>query len=227
MENGSPSTVVDVAGGRGTSPLESIENRTAGAFTLAGTLLLASLLVPAGLSALVGWGWLAGIVLVGLAVVSVAVGLLGLYPGGVERAPTLARAGALWALVAGAAGLVVLAMSGLTAAALVLPGVEFSLGVRTFAALSLATAGAYALGFLSFGLVGLRSDERPGRTGRLLAGGGLLLLGPVVGELSRLVLGIGPPPWILFPVLGLVAVDTLAVGIRLRRTSGFGGRPAR
>lgn len=227
MENESPSTFSGIVGRRRILQWGSLENRTAGAFTLSGALLVASLLVPVGLSPFVDWSWLPGIVLVGLAVVSVGVGLLGLYPGGVERAPKLASAGALWAVVAGTAGLVLLALSGLTAGAAVLPGVEFSVRMGTFAATALAMAGGYALGFMSFGLVGLRSDDSPGRTGQLLTGGGALLLVPVVGELSRLGLGFGPPPWLVFPVLGLVAVDALAVGISLRHAGGFGGRAAR
>lgn len=179
-------------------------------------MLLASLIVPVGLQSSTELAWLSGIVLAGLAVVSVGVGLLGLYPGGRDHAPRLALAGTIGAAASGIAGLILLASSGLTFATHALSSVEFAVGMRTFAALALTMAGGYAAGFLLLGLAVLRSDYPPGRTGHLLAGGGVLLLVPVVGELLRLWIGIGPPPWILFPVLGSVAIATVAVGVGLR-----------
>lgn len=193
-----------------------IEAHTASAFTLGGASLLASLFVPVGLLALTEWSWLAGIVLAGLAVVATAVGLLGLYPRADGRSPKLAMAGAVSAAVAGTAGSILLALSGLTVTAITLPDFEFSVGMRPFAIIALAMAGGYALGFLSFGIAGRRGDDLSGRTSQLLAGGGALLLVPVVGGLLQLGFGIGQPPWLLFPILGLVAIDTVAVGVSLR-----------
>lgn len=193
-----------------------IEAHTASAFTLGGASLLASLFVPVGLLALTEWSWLAGIVLAGLAVVATAVGLLGLYPRADGRSPKLAMAGAVSAAVAGTAGSILLALSGLTVTAITLPDFEFSVGMRPFAIIALAMAGGYALGFLSFGTAGRRGDDLSGRTSQLLAGGGALLLVPVVGGLLQLGFGIGQPPWLLFPILGLVAIDTVAVGVSLR-----------
>jgi fucose permease len=56
-----------------------------------------------------------------------------------------------------------------------------------------------------------------GRSGAKAAMG--LLLVPVVGGLLQLGFGIGVPPWLLFPVLAIVAIDTVAVGISLRSAS--------
>ncbi|MFB6201383.1 MAG: hypothetical protein ABEI98_05170 [Halorhabdus sp.] len=50
------------------------------AFAAAGASLLASLLAPFALLVVIDWSWLVGIVLVGLAVVMAALGLLGFYP---------------------------------------------------------------------------------------------------------------------------------------------------
>lgn len=219
MENHRSTSTTDRSGRRSVLPWKSLENRTGSAFTLAGASLLASLFVPIGLLTLTEWSWLAGIALVGLAVVATAVGLLGLYPRGSTRSPGLARLGVLSAIVAGAAGLTVLGSSVVTAGAVVLPGAEFSVGTRAFAILALTMAGGYALGFLSFGVVDLRSDDPLGRTGQLLAIGGLLLSVPVVGGLAQLGFGVRLPAWVLFPVLGLVAIDTVAVGIALRSAS--------
>lgn len=204
-------------------PLRSLEHRTASAFTLAGTSLLASLFVPIGLGAFVEWSWLAGLVLVGLGVVSVALGLLGLYSRTNDRSPRLAAAGAVSAVVVGTAGLVLLALSGLTAGAMVLSSIEFSVGMQSFAAIAITIAGGYALGLLSFGILALRSDSPPGRAGLLLTGGGVLMLVPVTGALLQLGFGVHQPPWILFPILGLVAIDTVAVGISLRSGSDLRG----
>lgn len=213
-----PSTI-DRSGRLHILPWKPLETHTASAFTLAGASLLASLFVPIGLLALTEWSWLVGMVLAGLAVVATAVGLFGLYPRADSRSPRLTKAGAVSALVAGAAGSVLLVLSGLTVVAITLTGFEVSVGMRPFAILALAMASGYALGFLSFGIAGRRGDELSGRTSQLLAGGGTLLLVPVVGGLLQLGLGIGLPPWLLFPVLGLVAIDTVAVGVSLRSAS--------
>jgi hypothetical protein len=65
----------------------------------------------------------------------------------------------------------------------------------------------------------VRTDGSSDTPGRLLIGGGVLPLVPVVGELLRIVIGLGPPLWVLFVALGVVALDALAVGYSLRSAS--------
>lgn len=197
-------------------PWEPLQRHVPHAFLLAGASLLASLLVPPGLLTATGWSWLAGIALAGL---SAGTGLLGLYPAGRTRTPRLAVVGGVAAAVAAAAGLTVIALSAATASAVVLPGTAFSVGTRAFVPLALAVAGGYALGFLAFGVAGIRSTQLPRRTGGLLAAGGLLLAVPAVGGLAQLAVGVRLPAWVLLPVLGLVATDTVAVGLGLRSTA--------
>lgn len=216
MENHRSTSSIDRSERQGIASREPPERHVPYLFLLAGASLLTSLFVPIGLGAFTEWSWLAGIGLVGLAVLSVCIGLLGLYPAGRARTPRLAIVGVISAAVAGAAGLTVIALSVATATSVFLPGVEFSVGMRTFVRLALTMAGGYSLGFLAFGLGGLRSSSLPRRTGQLLAVGGLLLAVPVVGGLAQLVVEMRLPAWVLFPVLGLVAVDTLAVGLSLR-----------
>jgi|GEM_PF-5692428 len=200
-----------------------LEHHTDSALTLGGMSLLGSLLVPVGLGAFTEWAWLAGIVLVGLGVLAVTLGLLGLYSRTKDRSPQLATVGAIVAVVAGIAGLVLLALSGLTTGAVVLQNVEFAVGMQSFAVITITVAGEYALGLLSFGILALRSDGSPGRTSLLLTGGGVLMLVPVIGALLQLGFGVDQPPWLLFPILGLVAIDTVAVGNSLRSGSDLIG----
>ena len=216
MDNHVSKSRIDRSGRLQFVPWRLLEHHATSAFTLAGTSLLASLVVPIGLGAFAEWSWLAGIVLVGLGVVAVALGFLGLYSRTNDRSPRLAAAGAVSAVVGGTAGLVLLALSGLTAVTLVLSSIEFSVGMQSFSAIAFTMAGGYALGLLSFGTLALRSDSPSGRTGLLLTGGGVLMLVPVIGALLQLGFGVHLPPWILSPILGLVAIDTIAVGTSLR-----------
>jgi hypothetical protein len=223
MDNHVSKSQTDRSGRLRFVPWRLLEHHTSSAFTLAGMSLFASLFVPIGLGTFAEWSWLAGIVLVGLGVVAVALGLLGLYSRTDDRSPRLAAVGAVSAVVAGTAGLVLLALSGLTAGAMVLPSIEFPVGMQSFAAIALTMAGGYALGLLSYGILALRSDAPPGRAGLLLTGGGVLVLVPVIGALLQLGFGVDQPPRILFPLPGLVAIDTAAVGVSLRTESNLPG----
>ena len=219
MDNHAPKSEIDRSR-RLRFPLwQFLEQHTDSAFTLAGISLLASLVVPIGIRTVVDWPWLVGVVLVGLGVVAVAFGLLGLYSRPNDRFPRLAAAGAGSATISGTAGVFLLALSGLTAGSMVISSFEFSVGMRTFAVIAFAMAGGYAFGSLSFGIAGRRGAGLSGRTSQLLVGGGTLLLVPAVGGLLQFSFGIDQPPWIFFPFLGLVAIDTVAVGITLRSGS--------
>ena len=205
MDTHASTTQIDRSGRPRFVPWRTLEHHTDSAFTLGGLSLLASLLVPVGLGAFAEWSWLAGIVLVGLGVLAVALGLLGLYSRTKDRSPRLATA-----------GVVLLALSGLTTGAMALSNIEFAVSMQPFAAIAITMASGYAIGFPSFGIIGQRSDAPSGRTGPLLTGGGVLMLVPVIGALLQLGLGVDLPPWLLFPILGLVAIDTVAVGVSLR-----------
>lgn len=217
VKNHRTTSTTDRSGRESLVPLVPLEEHASSAFKLAGAVLLASLFVPIGLGTLVDWSWLLGIALVGVEVVAAALGLLGLHHRARVDSPWLAIAGATFA--AAIAGVAVLALSGLTGVAMSVPGVEFSLGKQAFVLLALTMAAGYGLGFLAFGVGTLRSSSAAGRTGPLLTAGGLLLLVPVAGGVLQIGLGIAMLAWIVFPVLGLVAVDTVAVGMSLRSTS--------
>lgn len=219
MENRRPTSTIDRLGRGALVPWESLENHAPIAFTVAGASLLASLFAPFALLVVIDSSWLVGIALVGLAVVTAALGLLGLHPRVSVDSQKLAVAGAVFAATAGIAGLVVLLSAGLTGAAIRLPGVAFSVSKGGFVVLSLTMAAGYALGFLSYGIGVLRSTSGPSRAGVLLAAGGLLLLLPVVAGVLQLGNWIVVPAWVVFPTLGLVAADTVAVGVSLRPTS--------
>lgn len=221
MEN-QPSTVA--AGAELESrviPWESLEERAPATFTLAGVSLVASALVPVGLQTVTDWAWVSGIVLVGVAVIAVAVGLFGLYPTISERAPHLATVGVLSATVAGTAALGLIAMGGIALVGEGALGMDLGKPIGVFAVVTLSTAGGFSLGFLSFGTAGWRTDVLPGPTSQLLLLGGTVLLVPIVGETLRRGFGIetGIPPWIFLPALGLVTFDTMALGYYLRRRS--------
>lgn len=212
MDNHRSASTIDRPGPGKLVPWESLENHASTAFTVAGASLLTSLFAPFALLVVIDWSWLVGIALVGLAVVMAALGLLGLHPRASVDSQKLAVAGAAFAATAGIAGLVALALAGLTGAAIHLSAVKFPVGKQAFVGLSLTMATGYALGFLSYGIGILRSSSSSGRAGRLLTAGGLLLLLPVVAGVLQLSHWIVMPAWVVFPILGLVAVDTVAVG---------------
>ncbi|MFB6201382.1 MAG: hypothetical protein ABEI98_05165 [Halorhabdus sp.] len=95
----------------------------------------------------------------------------------------------------------------------------FSVGKQGFVILSLTMAASYALGFLSYGIAIVRTGSALGRPGLLLTAGGLLLLLPVVAGVLELSTVIVIPAWMVLATLGLVAVDTAAVGLSLRSAS--------
>ncbi|MDX1744689.1 MAG: hypothetical protein R3324_02025, partial [Halobacteriales archaeon] len=88
-----------------------------------------------------------------------------------------------------------------------------------FQVLALAMAGGLSLGFVLFGVGRARTGGFSDTPGCLLVTGGVVLLVPVLGELLRMGVGIGTPPWILFVALGVTALDTLAVGYSYRTAS--------
>lgn len=182
---------------------------------LAGLLIVSSVIVPVGLESFTDWFWASGILLIGLAVVAVAVGLFGLYPQVSDRDPRLAVTGAVFAAIAGIAGSLV-AMMGFAIGAEVALGMNSPKPTAIFGIVALLMAGGFSLGFLMFGIVGWRTGILSRTVGNLLLVGGVLLLVPVVVELLGLVSEIETPPWVFFPVIGLVAIDALAVGYTLR-----------
>lgn len=213
---GRPHTTVDVMTVTATQALESLEQRSASAFMLTGVLILVSLIVPIGLEARTDWSWVSGLALIGLAVVTVSVGLLGLYPQVNDRTPRLALAGAGAATVAGAAALGLIALVGVALGSEIVDGFTVSEPMRVFALLGLSMAGGFSLGLLLFG-VATWQTEIPSRTvGILLIAGGVALLAPVVVEFLGLAFGVNTPLWLLFPVIGGVALDTVVIGYSLR-----------
>lgn len=199
-----------------TRPLKSLEQRSASAFMLTGVLILASLIAPIGLEVVTELSWVAGLALIGLAVATVSVGMLGLYPWVNDRTPRLALAGAGAATVAGLAALGLIALAGIAVGSEFVAGLTISDPMSVFAGLGLLMAGGFALGFLLFGIATWRIAA-PSRTiGGLLFAGGVALLAPVVIELLGLALGVNTPPWLLFPIIVGVALDTAVIGYHLK-----------
>ena len=200
----------------GNRTLESLEQGSASAFILTGVLILASLVVPIGLETVTDWSWASGLVSIGLAVVAVSVGLFGLYPQVNDRTPKLALAGVGAATVAGVAAVGLLALVGTAVGGEVVAGLTIREPMSAFTLVGLAMAGGFSLGFLLFGVAVWRT-ESPSRTvGGLLTAGGVALLAPVVVEVLDLTFGMNAPRWLLFPVIGSLAVDTVAIGYSLR-----------
>lgn len=194
---------------------DSLETRIGSAFGLAGVLILASLVVPVGLELFTDQAWAAGLALVGLAVVSISAGMRELYFHVESRAPHIALAGLGAAAVAGLAAVGLIA---LVSIALVGQTIGATLGepIGVFVALSLSMAGGLALGLILFGIASWKA-ETPSRTvAGLLMGGGLVLLTPVGIETVALAVGVGTPAWLLFPVIGLIALDAVVIGYLLR-----------
>lgn len=195
-------------------PWNWFETRAAAMFRSAGALMVASVLVPIGLGTVTDWAWVSGLVLVGLAVMAAAAGLLGLYPRVHDRARWLPFAGPLGALIAGAAGVGLIVMGATAFLAEGALGMELAEPKGPFKLVAFSMASGISLGFLSLGASWL-ADVPSRAVGKLLVAGGAVLFVPVVGELLRFSVGIGPPPWVLFPALALVSIDTLAVGYSL------------
>jgi len=200
------------SGGR----LAPFAGRAPSAFTLAGTLIVASAVVPVALEPVTDWHWAAGLLLVGAAVLAVAAGLAGLYPAVRDRAPRLAAVGVAFAGLAAAAASALIVLVGSAVVAESALGVDLQPPSRAFAAVALAMGGGFAVGLATFGVAGLRTGTPERGTALLLIAGGALLSGPVAVELLGLAVDGTTPPWVLFPVIGLVAIDVLAVGLRLR-----------
>ena len=196
--------------------LEFLEQRSASAFLVTGVLTLASLVVPVGLDPVIDWSWVSGIVLIALAVVSVAVGLFGLYPQVNDRTPKLALAGVVAATVAGIAALGLIVLAGIAVGNKVDLGLAVANSMRVFVLVGLLMAGGFSLGLLLFGVAIWQTEGAVRTIGGLLVFGGGALLVPVAVELLGLPFGVNVPPWLLFPVIVGLALDTLAVGYSLR-----------
>jgi len=208
----------EFTGESGVVPWNWFERRAGEAFAVGGTALVASAIVPVALESVTEWSWVAGLVLVGAAVLGFAAGLLGRYPTSSRTAPRLASLGAVSAGVAGVGGLTMAAMGSLAVVAGTV-GVDLGKPMGVFAAVALSMGLGLAVAFVTFGLVGRVSPGSGTVTPVLLTVGGAALLVPVVGELLRFVAGIGPPGWLLFPVLAGLAFDGLLIGYVLRRRS--------
>jgi hypothetical protein len=219
MERQSPGIVNGYESNAGFLSWDSFENQLPSAFTLGGILLVASVFVPVGLAVVTEWSWASGLVLVGLGVVAMAVGLLGMYPQVRDQAPWISRIGILCATVAGVAAVGLIVLVGTAVTATVTLGTALPKPMGVFQVLALSMASGLSLGFVLFGVARVRTDGSSDTPGRLLIGGGVLPLVPVVGELLRIVIGLGPPLWVLFVALGVVALDALAVGYSLRSAS--------
>lgn len=197
-------------------PWQTFETHRGSAFLLAGSSLIASVVVPVGISVLTDWAWASGLLLVGFAVMALAIGLLGLYPQTSEPAPGAASGGAIFAGIAGTAALSLFATTGVVLVGELGLGTSLPRPTGVFVAVALAMAGGSSLGLLSFGFA-VRRTTTSRTVGHLLAGGGLLLLLPVAVESLGLVSDVTTPPWVLFPVIGLVAIDMLVIGYTLRQ----------
>lgn len=220
MENQSSETAVEYEIEMSHLPWKWLERRAGRAFTLGGALLVASALVPIGLASVTEWSWASGLILVGISVIAIGVGLLGTFPQVRDQAPWLARIGALCATGAGAAavGLIVLVGTAVTAAVTLGAALPKPMGV--FQALALAMAGGLALGFVLLGVARVWTGGSSDIPGSLLVAGGIVLLVPVLGELLRMSVGIGTPSWVLFGALGVLALDSLAIGYSFRSAAG-------
>lgn len=197
-------------------PWETLTGRAAAAFTLGGLFLVASLLLPVGLAGITDLSWVAGIELVGLAVLSVAVGLSGLYPRVREAEPTLAFGGILSSIVAAGAAIVMLSMGGYALVAGGALGMELGTPKALFMTASLLMASGYGLGFALIGIALYRTKQTAGYTSPMLVIGGLSLLLPVAAELLRRGFGYEAPQWLFLPAIGVVTITTIAIGYTLR-----------
>ncbi|MDY6819218.1 MAG: hypothetical protein SVG88_11200 [Halobacteriales archaeon] len=197
------------------SQLLSLTHRPTAAFKIGGSLLAGSLVVPPLLTVIIPWSWVLGLILAGGAVVMIAVGVVGLYPRMNERTPGLAVVGTAGAVIAGVCAVILIGTVGFAAIVGGLFGVTFPRPTGAFVLLSLVMATGLGSAFVLSGLALTRNDHDLGVAGALLAGGGGVVVVATLGEVSRAMVGISPPRWILFLVLGLLVVDSLAVGYAL------------
>lgn len=172
--------------------------------------------MPLALSPLTHSSWVAGLLLVGLGVVSMAIGLLGLYPDLKPQTPGLAIAGSFAAAIAGVAaaahvGLGVIAFGWIWVFGDP-PGVPMGLYLVIASLMALG----YAIGFLLYGLGGSVSAALIASTRWSLLIGGLILLVTAVGAFLRTGIGIGPPSWTVFPAIVITGVATFGTGVSIR-----------
>lgn len=198
-------------------PWELIEEHRGIAFLLAGLLILASFIIPSLLAPLTDWAWASGLLLIGFAILAVTAGLFGLYPQTTEQAPGVAVTGALFASLAASASISLIAGVGVILFAQMGLGTTASRPGELFVIIALLMVSGFALGLLFMGVAARRTASLSRNVGQLLVGGGLLLLLPVVIETVGLVSSIRTPPWLLFPIIGVVAIDMLAIGHRLTK----------
>lgn len=187
----------------GIAPWTSLEQRRATAFIVAGALLL-GFVASNGVEAFTATTpptWV-NTMFVSPALVAASLGLLGLYPTLAERAPRLALVSAAVVTVAGTAAIalfVVTAGNGLVA------GVQLP-----FLPVYLLTLLATVLGFVLFGVAGIRTRTPSRRVG-------LLLLGPpAVNVVMFATAPMNPPRWTTFLISALWTGAMLAVGLALR-----------
>lgn len=214
----SPSTGIDnIKASPGLDLWESFENHRASAFVVAGGLSIARFVVPVGIPVLTDWAWAPGSLLIGFAVIGAAVGLFGLYPQTTERAPRLAFMGAISTGIATVTGLIMVVGTGIILFFGPGSGTNASMPVEIFIVVALSMSGGFSLGFVLFGIAVRRISSISSRVGYLLVGGGLLHLLPVVVESLGFVSSLSTSPWILFSILGVVAIDMLVIGHFLQR----------
>lgn len=201
----------------GAVPWESIEKYRASAFLLAGSSTIASVIVPVGISGLTDLARASGILLIGFAVIAVAVGLLGVYPPAYERVPRVAHTGALFAGVAAFAASSLIVGIGVVLLAEVGSGTNVPRLTGVFVVIALSMTGGFALGFLLFGFAVKHITTIPRSVGHLLVGGGSLLLLSAVVETLGSMYSVNTPPWTFFSILGVVAIDMLVIGYLLSK----------
>lgn len=190
------------------------------AFLAAGSLLLGSLVVPIGLSPVTRYGWVVGLLLVGLGVVSAAIGLLGLSLGLERPAPLLAFAGAATAVIAGVAAVALVAVSAIAIGWIAAFGEVPAVPKPAFLVLASLMAVGYAVGLLVTGLAVYTSGVTSVATIRFLLLGGSVLLVAAVGALLRMGIGIGLPPWTVPPAILVAGLATVGVGVSAGADAG-------
>lgn len=173
--------------------------------------ILASFVVPLGVSTVTNPAWPSGVALIGLAVLVAFIGVFGLVLR-LDEVPWVAWSGVAASGIAG-----VVAIGWLAALGVLLSGPGVTWGMASeqmglFRWSALVMASGFALGYLAVGTAHWREAGPHRRSGRLLVIGGVAFLVPVAVELLRPISGVHVPGWLLFAVLGFVALDTLFVG---------------